>query len=113
MTYIRKIKVGIATLAMTVTGAIQGSEGCAPSQACCQQPCACSCGRYFLDAEVLFLRASEGGLSSVCDSITITDTTVGGTVVSTLDGTGRDPDFDWDFGFRVGAGYELPCCPCD
>ncbi len=118
MTYIRKIKIGIATLAMTITGAIQGNDGYATSQAGYQEPCdpvycSCDCGRYFLDAEVLFLRASEGGLSSVCDSTTTTDTTVGGVTYSTLNGTGKDPRFDWNCGFRIGAGYGFPCSPSD
>ncbi len=118
MSFIRKVEIGIAIVAVTITGTIQGYDECATSQAGCQTPCApvcCprDCGTYFLEAEVLFLRPSEGGLASVCDSTTTTDTTIGGVTYSTLDGTGRDPRFDWDWGFRIGAGYEFPCSPCD
>jgi hypothetical protein len=118
MTYIRKIKIAITTLAILATGALQGNEGYATPQDYFYEPCApacsgCDCGRYFIDAEALYLRASEGGLFSVCDSTSITNTTVGGIVFSTLDATGRDANFEWDWGFRLGAGYELPGCPCD
>ena len=83
-------------------------DNCAP-QYCCPKPC----GHFFLDADFLYLRAFEGGLSCVCDGTQINDTTVGGILVSTLEGSSEDPEFTWNPGFRLGVGYEFVNRCCD
>lgn len=74
-------------------------DACAPTTSCYDS----CCGHFILEAEVLYWRAFEGGLSNPCDEIEIN--TVGDT--SILDGRNHDPDPKWDLGFRVGIGYEF------
>lgn len=98
-------------LLITAEQTIQGSEdvlSCNP-EACCSD----CCGHPFLEARLLYLRAFEGGLSSPCDSTQITDTTENGILVSRLRGKGHEPNFKWNLGFRIGAGYEFADSNCD
>lgn len=78
------------------------------------QSCANSCSRgtFFVDAEALYLRAYQGGLSSLCDVLEIEDTTIDNTTNSLHRGHGREPHFNWDWGFRIGAGYDFACNDC-
>lgn len=62
---------------------------------------------FFLEAEALYLRAYQGGLSSPCDSVDIVDATVGSVVITTETGTGHEPRFKWNPGFRLGVGYDF------
>lgn len=108
--------MAIAALLVAATGYAQC--GADDANACYEQPCdsyCCpeSCGRFLFGAEVLYLRAFQGGLSSVCDETSINDTTENGRVISRLKGKGREPDFDWNAGFRIGAGYGFACSPCE
>ena len=69
-------------------------------------------GQICLSADVLYLRAFEGGLSSVCDSTHITESVVDGTLISRLNGKNHDPDFRWNVGYRIGIGYEFADSDC-
>lgn len=69
-------------------------------------------GGFFFDFEALYLRAYQGGLSSLCDVLETQDTIIGDTTVSHQKGHGQEPDFRWDWGFRIGAGYEFACSDC-
>lgn len=114
--FIRKMQMAIIVLMIITSSTIQGSyysstsDCCNPcATECYCQPCCCyePCGRFFVDAQMLYLRAYEGGLSSVCDDIQIINSTEGGVLVSRLTGRAHDPDFRWNLGFRIGVGYEF------
>ncbi len=121
---LRKIQMAILALVITATGSLQGNDDILASRGCYEAPCIpaeccydpgsypCCC-RFFVDACLLYFRAFEGGLSSPCDSTQITDSTVGDVLVSTLHGDSHDPNFDWNLGFRIGAGYEFANSNCD
>ncbi len=119
MTYfIKKIQMAVAALAMTTTGSVQGSYDISDSdirnEEDCASECCCSdsCGQLYLEADLLYLRAFEGGLSNACDKTHIIDSEVNGKFISTLRGKTHDPDFKWNLGFRVGAGYEFADSNC-
>lgn len=109
MSYTYRKIVSFTALMLSATGFLQGSdvsfceEPCAPQYNCCPE----SCGRFFLGADLLYFRAYEGGLSGPCDSTCIRNTDEDGFTVSRLVGKNHDFDFDWNAGFRVGAGYEF------
>jgi hypothetical protein len=115
---LRKIQMAVATLAMAATGFLHGDYDISTSRDSCEESCApescCfdSCGQFFLEADLLYLRAFEGGLSNACDNTHIIDSEVNGTVISRLKGKAHDPDFKWNLGFRVGAGYEFADSSC-
>jgi hypothetical protein len=104
MAYLLRKMIAIAALVLPTAGFVQ--ESC--DYACTEDPC-CNecCGRFFVEADLLYLRAFEGGLFSVCDTTEINDTTVDGIVVSRLNGRGHNPNFEWNLGYRVGVGYEF------
>jgi hypothetical protein len=101
--YIRKFQLAAAVLGVIATSPLLAND-CYTPQFCCPQE---SCGQLFFDAEALYLRAYQGGLSSPCDNSDIVDSTVGGVVVSNQTGRGHEPRFKWDWGFRIGAGYDF------
>lgn len=105
--FIKKVTVWMAVLLISSIGPIFGcNEECCASQSAC-------CGQGFISADFLYWRAFEGGLDS-CSSSEVSDiVTPDGTVISIFRGKGRDPDFNWNPGFRVGAGYEFACSKWD
>ena len=114
---LRKIQLAIAALVMVSTGYAHGSiatsgagcdEGCG-TDTCCSDSC---CGTFFVGAEALYLRAYEGGLSNVCEGTEIVETEQNNKIVSRLHGKSHDPDFKWNLGFRLGAGYKFGDCNC-
>ena len=113
----RKLQMLLAITGIAVAGNVQGSIDTSGFGGSCEESCpvSCcsdSCGRFFLDAGLLYLRAYEGGLANVCDSTHTWDSDESTLVISRLKGRSHDPDFDWNLGFRVGAGYEMPDCNC-
>lgn len=97
----------ITAAVITATQATHAYDCCEPDP-CCPE----SCGQIFLDAEALYLRAYEGGISSVCDITTTTNSIEDGILVSRLTGRGHDPDFKWNWGYRIGAGYKFADSDC-
>ena len=81
----------------------------------CEPACFCSqaCGQFFLDAQILYIRAFEGGLSSPCEGTQVINSTENGILISRLTGKAHDPDFKWHLGFRMGVGYEFADYPSD
>jgi len=119
MTYrLRKIQLALTAVIMSATASMHGSDYNTISNTCYPQECApeycspCSCGEIFIGAELLYLRAYQGGIADVCDGTQTTDTIEGGILVSTLTGSAHDPDFNWDLGYRVGVGYEFADSHC-
>lgn len=118
MTYsMRQIKIALATLVITSIGSIQCCNSSTSSTICVEScdpdPC-CSCknGHFFVDANLLYLRAIEGGLSSWCDSTDINNANENDIVISRLKGKAHDPKFKWNLGFRLGGGYKFADSNC-
>ena len=101
-------------LMMAASSSVHGSDQdfCAPT--CCDSTPCCTtcCGDFTVGARILYLRAYEGGLSNVCDQTEISNTIEGGVLVSRLEGRNHDPDFDWNLGFSIGAGYQFADSNC-
>ncbi len=75
----------------------------------CEPVCCDSNGKGFISADLLYWRAFEDGLE-VCLPSEVTNTvTSAGEVTSKSIGKTRNPHFQWDPGFRIGAGYGLDC----
>lgn len=90
-------------------------DHCAPFvedlDGCCQPDC-CQMGG-FVSGELLYWRTFQSGLD-ICVPEQVSDiVTADGRVISRFKGRGRDPHFNWDPGFRIGAGYRLPCTNWD
>lgn len=111
-------KIIIASLALAAVNTVQGDDSTCfggTREVCyVEEPCntQCSCGTLYIGGQLLYLRAFEGGLSSVCDGAEIVNSTVDGVPVSTLIGRNHDPDFKWNPGYRVGVGYEFADSSC-
>jgi hypothetical protein len=106
---LKKIKGMIIASVIIATSSAQAYDNACSAEFCCPETCPpeTCCGQFFFDAEAVYFRAFEGGLSGLCDSVQITDVTEGGINVSTLTGTGRNPKFKWDWGYRLGIGSDL------
>lgn len=116
--FFRKIQMAIAALAIASTCNAQQKDDFYTLNPSCEQACTpeccCppACGKFFLGGSLLYLRAFEGNLSSVCDNTEITDFDEDGLVISRLEGKAHDPDFNWNLGYRVEAGYEFANSQC-
>jgi len=64
----------------------------------------------YIKSELLFLKPFQDGLQCNCRPVEIVDVeTVEGIIDSTIKENDRDPKYNWDFGFRLGGGYFVPC----
>jgi len=110
MTYIHKrIHVAIIALLIALTGQANAASNSYIGEEC-GDPCYCEpacCGKGFVSADLLYWRAFQGGLDNCFPIENIDYVSSGGNVVSKFKGEGKDPDFDWQAGFRVGLGYEF------
>ncbi len=109
---IKKIHVALALLLITPTGYMHGGYDNCSSFPCeertnclpCEPDC---CGKGFLGIDLLYWRAFESGLD-VCVPICASDiVTSEEKVISQLHGRGREPNFKWSPGFRLGTGYQF------
>lgn len=109
MFYTYKKLVSVTALMLSATTLLHRSDAVANSfcEETCAPQCCCpdSCGEFFFGAEFLYFRAYEGGLSSPCDRTCVSNSVEDGVLVSRLNGSSHDPDFDWNPGFRIGLGY--------
>lgn len=109
---LKKIHMAIAALLLVVTGPVHSDDGYSSidggfgDSCCCEPEC---CGRGFFSADLLYLRAFEGGLDDCFPVEDFDYVTSDGSVISKFRGKGEDPQFNWDPGFRIGAGYEFGC----
>lgn len=99
---------------MLITAAVIIATQYTHAYDCCEPApcCPTACGELYFDAEALYLRAYQGGLSNLCDFTTTTDSIEDGILVSRLTGRGHEPDFKWNWGFRIGAGYKFADSDC-
>lgn len=109
--FVKKMYVMIALLsAVSISyayGDFDNMNSCEEAENCC--PCEPSCSRGFVSADFIYWRAFEGGLDACIPTESLDIVTEDGRVLSLFRGKGRDPHFRWSPGFRLGAGYELPC----
>lgn len=70
--------------------------------------CESVCSKGFVKADFIYWRAFEGGLDA-CIPVESLDMATEDGALSLFRGKGRDPHFRWSPGFRLNAGYELPC----
>lgn len=112
--FIKKIKISaISFLLIASVGYADGVPVYGECNDCfsCQQH-AC-CGKGFVSADLLYWRPFVGGIDE-CSSENVSESIASdGRVISRFNGKARNPDFDWDPGFRVGAGYEFACSNWD
>lgn len=111
---ILRILALMLTLTITVTEAQEYYRNM-DSPLCMQNTCCCACqsGQGFISADLLYWRAFQNGLDA-CVPVNVSDTILpDGRIISTFEGEGRDPDFKWNPGFRIGAGYEFACSSWD
>ena len=64
-------------------------------------------GRFSIGADWLYWKASEDGLNY--STFKNTATTIPGTTLTANSNSIQRPDFLWESGYKVYAGYELPC----
>lgn len=105
--FVKKIGAGIVFLLMASmsdahSASCEEIELCSP---CCRQ----SCGTGFIEADLLYWRVYENGLDVCIPTDTYDTIDSDGRVTTRLSGRGKDPRFEWNPGFRIGAGYTFPC----
>lgn len=99
--FIKKMFTWMAVLLISSIGHIAGycEDSCSSQPVCC--------GQAFISADFLYWRAFESGLDTCSPSEVFDIVTADDTVISIFHGKGRSPNFNWDPGFRIGAGYEF------
>jgi hypothetical protein len=108
--FIKKINLALGLL---LTLSTSYSYADVDAITCIESPCCCPCqpprGHGFIGAELLYWRAFQDGLD-ICIPTDVSDTVLSdGRIISTFEGRGKDPRFEWNPGFRIGAGYEFAC----
>lgn len=71
--------------------------------------CDDDCENFWASADVLFWRACEDGFECSFGTTKISTGVSDGRIVSDIREKDKDIDFDWDAGFRIGAGYTFDC----
>jgi len=102
MTCSLKKILGIIAIAVTAAFPLQATMDTTCEASYCANGC---CGHFFVDADVLYLKAAEEGLSGRYDSIDITNFVENDVFISSLRGKSHEPDFGWHFGMRLGLGF--------
>lgn len=113
MTHIfRKIHIALALLLATSSGVAYGDyrdmSPCDAIESCCPCPSSC-CGGGFVSLDLIYWRAFQSGIDTcipTCESETVGSD---GRTISNFKGRIRNPHFHWNPGFRLAAGYDLPC----
>lgn len=112
--FIKKINLA---LSLFWTVSVGYSYADVDATTCIENPCCSPCqplrGHGFIGAELLYWRAFQDGLD-ICTPTDVSDTVLSdGRIISTFKGKGKDPSFEWNPGFRIGAGYEFACSNWD
>jgi hypothetical protein len=114
--FFRKINLSITLLLITSAGIAYGDYSKSPECGKGENYNSCSpapCGKEIISIEALYWRAFEGGLDTCIPEEFSDIVTSDGIVISRFNGRGRDPNFTWNPGFRVGIGYEFDCSNWD
>ncbi len=94
----RKTYLAFGAALIVGTSGVSADESCAPA-------CDTCCGEWVLSADLLYWRACEDGFGCDFGTTNITTTVINGQIVTTINENDKDIHFDWDLGFRIGAGY--------
>ncbi len=112
--FIKKIYLSLGlvwTLSTGYTYANVDATTSIENSSCC--PCQPLRGHGFIGADLLYWRAFQDGLD-ICIPTDVSDTVLSdGRIISTFEGRGKDLNFEWNPGFRIGAGYEFACSNWD
>lgn len=114
---LRKLYTAFLLLLMGISSNVQGNDGddsfyavengnnyCAPLECCAPTG---RCGNWMVRADLLYLRACEGGFDQDCGPVEITDRfSSDDSVTSVIKNKRAHLNFKWDPGFRVGLGYD-------
>ncbi|MBA3815310.1 MAG: hypothetical protein H0X29_02090 [Parachlamydiaceae bacterium] len=111
----RKIQIAMTLLLATSSSYAYEDYGNIPSSVnfgdaqCCESTCCEStcCGKGFISADFLYWRTFEDGLDDCFPLEDLDQFTSSGRVETRFIGKGRDPHFNWNPGFRIGAGYQF------
>lgn len=111
MTFFRiYVHISISVLMITLMSYANAEESPLP---CIEEAKCISCIPFgnggFINVDLLYWKAVEGGLDTCVSSKAFDHVTSEGKVKSKFSGSSRDPHFKWNPGFRIGAGYELFC----
>ncbi len=81
-------------------------DSCKPSRYC-GIDCNPAPDEINIRADLLYWRAELCGLEAAFGSTAIATSVAGGIITTTVTESDKEPDFDWRFGFRVGADLEF------
>ncbi len=114
MTHLYKTTSAVLMAALMVGGNAVYADMWASPAPDCMDSCAVECNNccnenFWVSGDVLYLTACEGGFGCAFGSTAIESTVSNGQVITSIAEEDRDIDFDWDVGFRVGAGYRFDC----
>ncbi len=114
----RKLVKSTMALALTMMGSVYGD--CCPqpsysfADSCCPTYSTEASGEWIFGAGVICWRAFEGDFDCGCGSLDILDEqTSDGDTISLISGNDDELHYDWNAGFRVGAGYRFACSKWD
>lgn len=114
ISFIKKLSLALSLL---LTGYASYSHGDANSSLCMENSCCCpcepQCGQGFISADLLYWRAFQDGLDICIPTDVSNNVLPDGRIISTFVGKGKDPRFEWNPGFRIGAGYKFACSNWD
>lgn len=99
MTYVFRTKYVALAAAWMMGMSSLYADMCAPV---CEDNC---WGNFWVSGDLLYLRGCEEGFGCDFGTTSITTTVSSGKVITGIVEDDEDLDFDWDIGYRVGAGY--------
>lgn len=112
--FIKKLNLALSLLCTLCTAYSYGDmdESSCTENTCCS-PCQSQCGQILISADLLYWRPFQDRLDR-CIPTSVSGTVLSdGRIISIFEGKGKDPRFEWNPGFRIGAGYEFACSNWD
>lgn len=116
---LKKIYVVITGMLMAVATQLNGvicdqTPCCEPK--CCEPECStCCCDTcdLILSGELLYWRPELDGIESVFGDTTIAASTIGSIITTTVTESDKEPNYQWDPGFRVRVDAPVYCIDVD
>jgi len=105
---ISKLMTGAALVASASSYA-QGSYGDCCPPAPCGTPTECCDNGFSVHADYLLWQMQEDGLQYAETFNVFADATAPNGISARVPGFIYEPDAEWNSGFRIGAGYKVPC----
>lgn len=107
------VAVSLVTTTSFVGAHVIGNNPCCYNDVCCPPNYCCNswCGDLSITLEALVWKATEDGLAfgTECHVPFAQTTTTPPTTSFDVDCRVKHPHFKWDWGFRLGFAYALPC----